>query len=218
MTIEGNKVAASNSVKLLGVCIDKDLKFEDHIKDICSKARSRCFALSRIRGYLSLDKAILLYNAFILANFSYCPLIWMFCSKKENTLINNVHKKALRVVYKEPNKTLSQLLDIDCSPGIHLRNLRFLMVEVFKSLNELNPQFMWNLFTVKNTTIKLRRTKTLVLPSSNTKSKGTNNILYRACSLWNSIDNCLMCANNLASFKKGILKWSGKMCSCKICR
>mgnify|MGYP006996198031 CR=1 FL=1 len=63
----------------------------------------------------------------------------MFCSKSDNTLINNTHKKALRIVYKEPDKTLSQLLDIDGSPGIHLRNLRFLMVEVFKSLNKLNP-------------------------------------------------------------------------------
>ena len=36
MTIEGNKVLASNSVKLLGVIIDKNLKFDKHIKDICN--------------------------------------------------------------------------------------------------------------------------------------------------------------------------------------
>ena len=38
MPIEGNKVRASKSVKLLGVNIDTNLKFDEHIKDICSKA------------------------------------------------------------------------------------------------------------------------------------------------------------------------------------
>ena len=132
--------------------------------------------------------------------------------------INNTQKKALRIVYKEPDKTLNQLLKIDGSPGIHLRNLRFLMIEVFKSLNKLNPEFMWNLFQVKNISITLRRRKILALPSKDSKSKGTNNILYKACSLWNSIDNSTMCANNVNSFKKGISKWSGKQCCCKICR
>ena len=78
MTIEGNKVSASDSVKLLGVIIDKNLKFDKHIKDICSKARSKCFALSRFRMFLTEDKALLLYNAFILSNFSYCHLSGCF--------------------------------------------------------------------------------------------------------------------------------------------
>ena len=42
MTIEGKKVLASNSVKLLGVIIDKNLKFDKHIKDICNKAVCIC--------------------------------------------------------------------------------------------------------------------------------------------------------------------------------
>ena len=100
------------------------------------------------------------------------------CSVQSLSLENSSQKKGLRIVYKEPDKTLNHLLKIDGSPGIHLRNLRFLMIEVFKSLNKLNPQFMWNLFQVKNISITL-----LALPSKHSKSKGTNNILYKAC--WN---------------------------------
>ena len=77
---------------------------------------------------------------------------------------------------------------------------------------------MWNLFQIKNTSVKLSRSKILVHPSADTKSKGINNILYRACSLWNSIDNDTMCAKNIDSFKNGISKWPGNKCSCKICR
>ena len=107
MTIVGNKVRASKSFKLLGVNIDKNLKFDEHIKDICSKARSICFAFSRIRKFLTVDKARLLYNAVILSNFSYCPLIWMFCSKSDNTLINN-RKQFERVKVDKSEKCLTQ--------------------------------------------------------------------------------------------------------------
>jgi ribonucleases P/MRP protein subunit RPP40 len=71
-------VFASDRVKLLGVTIDKNLNFGEHIKYLCSKANGKCFALSRIRSFLSRNKATLLFNAFIMSNFSYCPLIWMF--------------------------------------------------------------------------------------------------------------------------------------------
>ena len=46
-------------------------------------------ALQRIRGYLSVDKAKLLANAFIDSQFNYAPLIWMSVGK---TLINKICK------------------------------------------------------------------------------------------------------------------------------
>ena len=128
--VDNKKVMASDTVKLLGVYIDKNLKFSEHIRHISSKARSKCFALSRIRNYLTLDSAQLIYNAFILSNFSYCPLIWMFCSKMDANKITKVQKKALQIVHNRFDLGLSQLLELDGSPEIHLRNLRFLMVEV----------------------------------------------------------------------------------------
>ena len=37
---------------------------------------------------------------FIELQFSYCPLTWIFCGRKTNARINNVHKRALRTVYR----------------------------------------------------------------------------------------------------------------------
>ena len=212
------KVFASESVKLLGVHIDKDLKFDKHIRLICSRAKNKCFALSRIRTFLNVQNARLMYNAFIMSNFSYCPLIWMFCSKTNNNLINSVHKKALRIVYNKYDLSLNQLLEIDNGCSIHLRNLRFLMVEVYKSLNKLNPEFMWDLFSLKNISVRLRCNKILKLPISSSKHKCTNTIVYRACSLWNSLNNDTMNASNLSIFKSSLKSWSGAKCFCKLCK
>ena len=189
---------------------------------MCSKANNKTGALRRIRKFISVDKATLLYNAFILSVFNYCPIIWMFCSKGCDNLINKTQQRALRVVYRLPNSTLTELLEINNSSSIHLCNLRKLMYEVFKSLNQLNPVFMSELFILKPVPTKLRSQKLLILPehkpSEKTRSKGADTHLYRSITIWNSLDPSLMEAKTLAEFKSGLKSWYGKGCICKICR
>ena len=44
-----------NQVKLLGITIDNELKFNDHITKICRKANSKLSALTRLARYLSME-------------------------------------------------------------------------------------------------------------------------------------------------------------------
>ena len=50
-----------NQVKLLGVTIDNELKFNDHITKICRKSNSKLSALTRLARYLSMEQKRLLY-------------------------------------------------------------------------------------------------------------------------------------------------------------
>ena len=59
---------------LLGVTIDNELKFDDHITKICHKANSKLSVLSLCARYLSMEQKKLLYMSFIDAQFKYCPL------------------------------------------------------------------------------------------------------------------------------------------------
>ena len=85
----------------------------------------------------------------------------MFCSKTLNSLINKTHKKALRLVYQKKNATLDELLKIDKSKPIHVKNLHSLMCEIFKTLNSLNPEFMGSFISFKTLWYKLTCSKTL---------------------------------------------------------
>ena len=95
----------SHQEKLLGITIDKNLNFNEHISIICKKASAKVTALSRLMKILPLDKKRVLMKAFIESQFSYCPLIWMFCSRKMNRKINHLHERALRLVYNDYNST-----------------------------------------------------------------------------------------------------------------
>ena len=64
LTVNSKIIPCSNEVKLLGITIDNELKFKKHIGDLCKKASYKLHALRRIRGYLTVEKARILANAF----------------------------------------------------------------------------------------------------------------------------------------------------------
>ena len=132
-------VNAGNSVienteeeKLLGVVIDKQLNFETHITELCQKAGNKLSALSRISKHMDSDKLRILMRCFVISQFQYGPLAWMFHSRHLNSKINKIHEKALRIAYKDYESSFSPLLERDTSVTIHSKNLQILMIEVFK--------------------------------------------------------------------------------------
>ena len=47
-------------------------------------------------------------NDFFNAQFSYCPLTWMFNNRKINNKINKLHEKCLRTIYNNNTSTYSR--------------------------------------------------------------------------------------------------------------
>ena len=56
VTIGSEIIEASNSVKLLGINMDNELKFNTHISKICKKGNQKLHALARVSKYFSTDK------------------------------------------------------------------------------------------------------------------------------------------------------------------
>ena len=83
LNINQTKVKESEKVVLLGLTIDNQLTFKDHVDTLHSTANYKLHALRRIRKYPTLEKAKLLYNAFMNSQFNDVPVIWMFCRKKD---------------------------------------------------------------------------------------------------------------------------------------
>ena len=52
---------------------------------------------------MSTEKRRLIFKAFIISQFNYCPLVWMFHTKQLNNRINGLHEKALSVTYQDRN-------------------------------------------------------------------------------------------------------------------
>ena len=217
LNLNGILLESTNSIRLLGLTIDSKLNFNTHVESLCKKASQKVKALFRIRRYLNVAHSKLLCNTYILSTFNYCPLIWMFGSKLGNNKINQVHKRALRAVYQNYNASLEELLRLDQSDSIHIRNLRKLLVEIYKSLNHLNPEFMWDMFKPKSTPYTFRSGESLLLPTCNTVTFGLNSVVFRGSILWCNLENCIKSSSSVANFKTKVKSWSGQNCSCRIC-
>ena len=59
----------------------------------------------------------------IRSQFSYCPLKWMFCSRKSNSLINKVHERPIRIVGNDKLSDFKRYLSSNDKINFHQKNL-----------------------------------------------------------------------------------------------
>ena len=69
-------------------------------------------------------------SSFLNSQFSYCAILWMFCSKKSKLRLENIHKRTWTVVYNEYEKNYKDLLADHDDISIHQKHLQFLATEV----------------------------------------------------------------------------------------
>jgi len=80
--IDDVHIACEDQVKLLGVDLDFLLDFDAQIIRLCKKAAGQLNVLLRISNFLFVECKLLVYKSFIRLNFSFCHIIWLFCSKQ----------------------------------------------------------------------------------------------------------------------------------------
>ena len=113
VSIGNISIKTSTKETLLGIFIDSELSFDQHISSICSKMSKKLHALGRIATLRSFNKRRTLMKAFIESQFNYCPLIWMFHSRTMNNTVNRIHERALRLVYSDHVSPFDELLKKD---------------------------------------------------------------------------------------------------------
>ena len=170
--LDGIKLPNSCEEKILGVIIDNELKFDPHIRSMCKKAAEKLGVLNRISSLLDPEKKRLVFNAVIKSHFSYCPLIWMFSSRRSYNFKNRIHERSLRTVYNDTSSTFQELLQRNRSVSIHHKNIKTLTTEVFKVVNSIGPPIMKTFFLFQGKQIQYQKI------SRNETAKSKN------CAIW----------------------------------
>ena len=214
----GKVITNDQSVELLGVKIDKNLNFTEHVTKLCKKGSQKLYAFSRISKYLSKDKLKILMKSFITSQFNYCPLAWMFHNRTLNNKINKLHERALRFVYKDINLSIQDLLDLDKSMTIHHRNTQKLAIEMYKIKNKLSPIPMMDIFRNHVNTYDLRNKRCWEAGKVRTVAYVTETIRSRGPKTWDMVPHHIKDSKTLAEFKSKIRTWKPIECTCRLCK
>ena len=95
--VSDTQINCKDVVKLLGVDIDYQLNFDQHISNLCRKAGQQLNVLKRLSPFLSRLNKLTIFHTFKLSNFNYCPLAWHFCSESNSKKIGKNSRACIEI-------------------------------------------------------------------------------------------------------------------------
>ena len=208
----------SKKQKILRVTIDTKLNFKSHINELCKKASQKIAALSRLSSYLHNSEKKLIFNSIIKSQFSYCPLVWMFCSRTSNNMINKLHERSLRIILNDYSSNFNILLENNNDISNHHRNIQALLIEVFKMKNELAPPIMESILNKRFNTYNLRNFQEFATERKRTVWYGLETFSYRYPQLWSLLPESLKEIISLSQSKRNIKHLICCNWPCRLCK
>ena len=221
--IANTSIIETHEVKLLGITIDRNLSFKSHIEQIYKKASKKLNALARLCNILPLVQRKTLMKAFVMSQFSFSPLVGMFCNRILNSKIDALHYRALKIVYRE-NTSFEELLKKDGSVRVHHKNIHSLAIELYKVKNGIGPPFMADIFKIReipNNSVSSRLrfpSEFYNLNNPKTVYYGLETLRSLGPKIWDILPDNTKHTNNLNEFKRRIKNWIPTNCPCRLCK
>ena len=160
------------------------------------------------------EKEVFLNNSFVYSNFDYRPLVWHFCSSKN--FIEKIQERALRLLHNNfVNSDYAELLKIWGKVTMEMKLLRCIALEIFKTVNNLNPYYMKEIFS--KTTNLTHRPLDINFNQNNTTKYGSNSLRSLGPHIWNSLPSKIKVETVYKKFKNYMNDWFGLKCKCNMC-
>ena len=87
-----------DSVDILGVEVDSQLRFDRHLENVARKASQKVSLLRRLNHLLTPDGLLTLYKAQVGQIMEYAPLTWMSSARCHLNLLDRVQRRAERLI------------------------------------------------------------------------------------------------------------------------
>ena len=133
--IQPIKLNVSSAEKDLGIVIDSKLTFKNHVLQSCAKANKILGIIRRSFDHLTNKMFVQLYKSLVRPHLEYGHCAWDPNLKYLCQDIENVQRRATKLLGNLKNKPYSERLRILKLPTMEHRRLRGDIIETFKYLN-----------------------------------------------------------------------------------
>ena len=133
-TVNDTNILVKDNIDLLEVNIDKNLQFNSHVKNNCTKVNNQIHVISHFWKIVPTDVKCKLYKAFIVPYFRYCSAVWHFCGARNRNKLEHLNKRALRIVLDEKSLHYQGILSKFNSSYLYSIRCQDMMKTVFKTI------------------------------------------------------------------------------------
>ena len=200
--LNNTTLSESTGEKDLGVLIDNDLKFSPHIKSIVAKA-NRMIGLIKI-SFENIDEDMfkVLYNTLIRPLIEYCVQAWSPYQQKDIILLENVQRRATKLVSKLRNKEYEDRLKDLKLTKLEDRRIRGDMILTYRLLNGKEDLDYRKFFVLSGTRYNLRCHRRKLVRTFEHLNVRRNFFSKRIIEKWNSLTDHEVTAPSTAVFKE----------------
>ena len=204
VSLSGVNIAYSESVKNLGIIIDKNLSWRLQTKRTVKKVYGSLHSLNRMKTFLTTETKKKLVQTLIWPHFDYCDIVQCDATTDDVLRLQICLNSFVRYIFN---------LKKDCHLTPYFKTLSWLKVkerrdlriavEVYKILRDKTPSYLYSLFQYlsdyhsHNTRIGNKLSTPRHITTSYNKS-----FLVMGSRLWNSIPQEIRAAKSVGSFRQ----------------
>ena len=137
-----------------------------------------------------------------------------FLFQKSMNEIEIIQYTALQFLHNYYISNYNTLLEKSDKFSMEVRRPRTMALEIFKSLNDLNPSLIKKSFNKKNNVS--RRKNDLIIHTQNTITFGSNSLRCLGPQIWNTLPKKTKEITSFGKFKESINNWCGPTILAKI--
>ena len=194
----------SSTVKNLGVILDSNLSFENHISHVTKTAFFHLRNIAKLRNMLPVPDAEKLVHAFMTSRLDYCNALLGGCPASSINKLQVVQNAAARVLTR--SRKYDHITPI--LQSLHWLPIKFrisykILLLTYKALNGLAPAYLTSLLPRYNPSRSLRSQNAglLIVPRIAKSTKGGRAFSHLAPKLWNSLPDNVRGSDTLSLFK-----------------
>ena len=204
-TLCSNELEHVSAEKDLGVTIDDELKFEEHITRKIQVANGIVGQIRRSFSYLNAETFRRLYVAFVRPHLEYCQAVWSPHLLRNIDALENVQIRATKLVDGLAALDYAERLRMINLPTLLHRRRRGDMIEVFKHFNSYDKTTLSPSFNPRNRPSRQHKLQ-ILQPRSNDGVRGTqsNSFYHRVAPIWNNLPQDVAEAETIEDFKKAL--------------
>ena len=133
--------------RYLGIEVDEALGWQSHVDTVGKKVSAGIGAIKRIGSLVPRQILLKMYEALVAPYFDYCSEVWGCMGKGLRDRLQRLQNRAGRIIrFSDYNTRSANILQDLRWDTLEQRRSKQLAISVFKSLNNLYPESLKNMF------------------------------------------------------------------------